>query len=156
MGPAVTRAISAEKPKALKTGRYNNPHPTSNAMTGWMKRHEKWLREQGFLKGGKLVVPPGTKLEFPETTVQACPKRHMSDFPEGFIPARYYESNLEHNQLIAHCCRHPENHMIEALKSHPEERLPDIYIFHCDCGRKHRWFMAGEYDPPGEHRPMWE
>ena len=93
----------------------------------------------------------GNKLPFPETNVQACPPVKMKDFPPGFIPERLYGKNLEQNQQIASCCRHPENHMIEARKSHPDEIAPDIYVFHCNCGRKHRVFCVGT----GDERPMW-
>jgi hypothetical protein len=89
----------------------------------------------------------------PETQVPACPRVKVADFPRGFIPARYYEKNLEQNQLIASCCRHPENHEVEARKSHPEEAAPDIYIFHCQCGRKHvNWLVGATDDVP---RPIW-
>jgi hypothetical protein len=92
-------------------------------------------------------VPKGTKL--PSTHVLACPRVKVSDFPTGHIPERYTEA-LEHNQQIASCCRHPENHEIEAFKSHPEEPAPDIYILHCTCGRKHRRFCVGN-----DARPFW-
>ena len=96
--------------------------------------------------------PKGTVL--PETQVVACPRVKMADLPEGFIPPKYYERNLEQNQLLASCCRHPENHEVEARKSHPDEKTPDIYIFHCTCGRKHvRWLLGQIDDVP---RPMWE
>lgn len=94
--------------------------------------------------------PKGTVL--PETTTQSCPRRKVSDFPPGWLPARLYEKNLEQNQLLASCCRHPENHEIEGLKSHPDEPVTDIYIFHCTCGRKHRRFMVGM----GDERPEWK
>jgi hypothetical protein len=89
----------------------------------------------------------------PETRVLACPRVKMSDLPDGFIPPKYYERNLEQNQLIAACCRHPENHEIEAHKSHPDEEAPDIYIFHCTCGRRHVRFLAGNVDDVA--RPIW-
>jgi hypothetical protein len=95
--------------------------------------------------------PKGTVL--PETQVVACPRVKVADFPEGFIPSKYYEKNLEQNQLLAHCCRHPENHEIEARKSHPEEEAPDIYVFYCTCGRKHvRWLIGSTDDAD---RPVW-
>jgi hypothetical protein len=93
--------------------------------------------------------PKGTAL--PETQAEACPRVKMADLPPNFIPRRLYERNLEQNQLIAGCCRHPENHDIEARKSHPDEPVPDIYVFHCQCGRKHRVFCVGT----GDERPMW-
>ena len=92
--------------------------------------------------------PKGTVL--PETTVAACPKVKVADLPEGWLPIKWIEA-LEQNQLIRSCCRHPENHEIEALKSHVGEAAPDIYIFHCTCGRKHRRFCVGMTDV----RPVW-
>jgi len=89
----------------------------------------------------------------PETQVIACPRVKMADLPERHIPPKYYEKNLEQNQLLAHCCRHPENHEVEARKSHPDEDVPDIYIFYCTCGRKHvRWLIGATDDVP---RPLW-
>lgn len=97
--------------------------------------------------------PKGTVL--PETRVLACPRVKVADLPEGFIPAKYYERNLEQNQQIASCCRHPENHEIEAHKSHPDEEMPDIYIFICNgCGRQHRRLLLGMIDDVP--RPVWD
>lgn len=96
------------------------------------------------------VYPKGTVL--PETTTPHCPRRKVSDFPEGFLKQKHIE-HLEQNQRIASCCRHPENHEIEALKSHPDEPFADIYIFHCTCGRKHRFFCVGMTD---DQRPEWK
>lgn len=86
----------------------------------------------------------------PETIVPACPRYPVRKL-KGLIPAKYIEA-LEQNQQIASCCRHPENHEIEAFKSHPDEKAPDIYIFHCSCGKKHRRFCIGG----GDVRPVWE
>lgn len=91
--------------------------------------------------------PKGTPRPFYQ--VPALRRVKVSDVAE-IIPQRYFEA-LEHNQQIASCCRHPENHDIEALKSHPDEPAPDIYIFHCGCGRKHRRFCVGQTDT----RPTW-
>ena len=82
--------------------------------------------------------------------VLACPKRPVAKFPAGFIPIKYIEA-LEQNQLISSCCRHPENHEIEAWKSNENETSPDIYVFHCTCGRKHTRFIVGG----GDIRPVW-
>ncbi len=99
-------------------------------------------------KLGKPKRPPSTE---PETTVTACPRYKVSKL-KNLLPPKYLEY-LEHNQKIAHCCRHPENHDIEAFKSHPNEKAPDIYIFYCDgCGRKHRIFCVGG----GDIRPVWD
>lgn len=92
--------------------------------------------------------PKGAVL--PATTVSHSPRRKVADFPPGFLKTKWIDG-LEQNQLIASCCRHPENHEIEALKSHPEEPAADIYVFHCTCGRKHRFFCVGLDD----ERPEW-
>lgn len=101
---------------------------------GWAGRHGK------FEKGATL----------PETLVQACPRVKVADLPEGFLKQNHVEA-LEHNQLIASCCRHPERHDVEALRSHPDEKAPDIYVFHCTCGKKHRFLCVGAAD----ERPFW-
>lgn len=120
-------------PSRLSTVRLTTPEPVP---APFVKRHGHF--------------PKGTVL--PETLVPHCPKRKVADFPKGFIPPRLYERNLEQNQQLAQCCRHPENHEIEALKSHPDEPCADIYIFHCGCGRKHRVLCVGT----GDVRPMWD
>lgn len=70
------------------------------------------------------------------------------------IPPHYIEA-LERNQLIASCCRHPENHEIEAWFSSPRDAAegnPDIYKFHCSCcGNVHTRFCIGD----GDLRPIW-
>lgn len=102
---------------------------------GWAARHKPW-------KKGDVL---------PETRVLACPKVKVADLPEGFLKPNHIAA-LEQNQKIASCCRHPENHEVEAHKSHPEETAPDIYIFTCTCGRKHRFFCVGLSD---DARPFW-
>ena len=92
--------------------------------------------------------------------VLACPRIPVARLmkfpnrPDGtpFLPVKYREA-LEHNQKIASCCRHPENHDIVALKSDSEQTAPDIYKFICDgCGRVHTRFCVGGGDP----RPVWQ
>jgi hypothetical protein len=97
----------------------------------------------------------------------------------GVIPPKYTQA-LEQNQLIKSCCRHPENHDIEAFWSSPEERgfwamgepdgdnpppvmwkqkPPDIYKLHCKCGSTHvRFCVGGDNPATGEKdfRPMWD
>jgi hypothetical protein len=88
----------------------------------------------------------------PGSHILACVRTPVARLMKH-LPARYIEA-LEQNQQIAHCCRHPENHDIEAWYSCEEERqkgVPDIYILHCTCGRQHRRFCVGW----GE-RPAWE
>jgi hypothetical protein len=86
----------------------------------------------------------------PETLTLVC-KRYPVAKLRSLIPPKFFEA-LEHNQQIASCCRHPENHDIEAFKSRAEEAAPDVYILHCRCGRKHRRFCVGG----GDERPVWE
>lgn len=126
------------------------------AEAGWAGRHGK------FEKGTVL----------PETQVQACPRVKVADLPEGFLKKSHIE-HLEHNQQIASCCRNPENHEVAAFKSHPDETLPDLYIFYCmenhppvfveidgklvDVSppypwREHRFFCVGMTD----ERPSWD
>ncbi len=87
----------------------------------------------------------------PETQVPACPRVRVADLPDRFLKPNHI-SGLEQNQKIPSCCRHPENHEVEALKSHADEQAPDIYIFHCGCGRRHRFFCVGL----GDERPVWD
>ena len=93
--------------------------------------------------------PKGTVL--PETITPHCPRRKVADFREGFLKPNHIAA-LEQNQKIASCCRHPENHEVEAFKSHPDEPFANVYIFHCTCGRKHRFFCVGYEDV----RPEWK
>jgi len=79
----------------------------------------------------------------------ACPRIPVTAV-QGIIPLKWIES-LEQNQQIAHCCRHPEHHDIEALRSHADESAPNIYIFHCTCGRRHIRFMCSN-----GVRPAWD
>lgn len=121
-----------EHPKSLlKTELYVPPRP----MQPLEKRFGK------FAKGTVL----------PETTTPHSPRRKVADFPPGFLKQNHIDA-LEQNQKIKSCCRHPENHEVEALKSHPDEEQPDIYIFHCTCGNKHRFLCVGLVDT----RPEWK
>lgn len=82
--------------------------------------------------------------------VLASPKHPVAKFKDGFLKLKWIE-RLEHDQKIASCCRHPENHEVSAWKSKASEPVPDVYIFHCTCGRKHRFFCVGG----GDERPAW-
>lgn len=113
-----------------------------------MTKAEK-LKAAGWAGRHGLHWPKGTVL--PETQVPACPRRKVADFPDGYLKQKWFDQ-LEQDQKIASCCRHPENHEIEARKTHPDEQAPDIYIFHCTCGRKHIKFCLGETD----ERPTWK
>lgn len=89
----------------------------------------------------------------------ACKRRPVKKLGK-LIPDRFLEA-LEHNQRIASCCRHPENHEISAWYSSEADRargVPDIYIFHCSCGRDHRRFCIGGTDreQPESLRPFWD
>lgn len=83
----------------------------------------------------------------------ACPPRPVAKLAH-LLPPKYIEA-LEQNQKIASCCRHPENHTIEAWYSCEAQRdtgVPDIYKFKCTCGRTHVRFCVGG----GDERPFWE
>ncbi len=117
----------------------------SNAKTPAQKRAEQgWAGRHGY------TWPKGTVL--PETLVLVCPRVKVADLPEGFLKQKWFE-RLEHDQKLASCCRHPENHEVSALKSHPDEQAPDHYHFYCPCGKIHRFFCVGQTDP---QRPQWD
>jgi hypothetical protein len=87
--------------------------------------------------------------DIPEGHVLAGPRTRIKQVAPGVltvagmvIPPRYYERNLEHNQGLASCCRHPEQMEISAYRSKAGEQ-PDIYKFHCPCGKTHVRFMGG-------------
>jgi hypothetical protein len=120
-----------QKPHSLSTITIEPPPPPPNIFV------------QRFGDYGKGTV-------LPETQVPHSPRRKVADFPEGFLKQSHIE-HLEHNQKIPHCCRHPENHEVEARKSHPDEPAPDVYIFHCTCGNQHRFLCVGQSDV----RPEW-
>lgn len=83
----------------------------------------------------------------------ACPPHPVAKLM-NLIPLKYIEA-LEQNQQIASCCRHPEDHTLVAYFSCEEEAakgVPDIYVFHCTCGKKHTRFCVGG----GDARPFWE
>jgi hypothetical protein len=117
------------------------PHSLSTVRLKPPVTVDAYTRRFGAYKKGDVL---------PETTVPHSPRRRVGDFPEGFLKSSHIEA-LEHNQKIRSCCRHPENHEVEGLKSHPDEPAQDIYIFHCTCGRKHRFFCVGMEDK----RPEW-
>lgn len=98
--------------------------------------------------------------------IVACVRVKVPECPAR-LPTKWIE-DLEQNQQIASCCRHPENHEIEAFyssedwKNGPDGQSnpPDIYIFYCTCGRKHRRFCTGGSTAPDGRvthaRPFWD
>lgn len=124
------------QPHSLSTVKISNAKtPAQRRLEGgWAARHDN------LSKGAAL----------PETKVSACPRVKVADLPEGFLKEKHI-AHLEQNQMISSCCRHPENHEVEAFKSHPEELAPDIYHFICKCGKVHRFFCVGLHD----ERPSW-
>lgn len=113
------------------------------------KTEEQIFNELGPLAKRFGRFPKGTVL--PATQTPACPRVRVRDLPAGHLKQNWIEA-LEHDQQISSCCRHPENHEVEALRSHPDEGAPDVYVFHCGCGRQHRFFCVGRTDK----RPAWE
>lgn len=95
--------------------------------------------------------------------ILACPPYPVAKLGQ-LIPIKFIE-RLEQDQKIASCCRHPEYHTLEAWYSSEADRdkgVPDIYIFTCTCGRKHRRFCVGGSSRPDgtvdpeNVRPTWE
>lgn len=93
------------------------------------------------------VKPPkAAKAPQPETRVLVCKRRPVASFAPGLIPRQMMEP-MEQNQLLSSCCRHPENHDIEAWKAHPGLKGPDQYIFTCTCGKRHvNWLLGIKFD----------
>jgi hypothetical protein len=117
------------------------------------KSVDERFRDLGPIAARHGRFPKGTVL--PETQVEACPRVKISELPDGFIPLRYFERNLEQNQIVNTCCRHPENYEVEARKSHHDEQFPDIYVFYCTvCKHKHSRFLV--YQTSETPRPMWD
>ena len=90
----------------------------------------------------------------------ACPRYPVARL-ESLLPAKYLTS-LQSNERLADCCRRPREHDIEAFYSSEADKMrgvPDIYVLHCACGRKHRRFCVGGSAGSGaatEPRPFWE
>lgn len=90
----------------------------------------------------------------------ACPRYPVAKLLNQ-LPSKYLTS-LEGNEKLADCCRRPREHDIEAFyskKADKERGVPDIYVLHCTCGRKHRRFCVGGSIGSGadtEYRPFWE
>ena len=79
----------------------------------------------------------------------------------GDLPPKFVSQLME--AASRPCCKRPLNHDIEAFYSSEKDRdrgIPDIYVMHCRCGRKHRRFMVGGSIGSGVvdtmPRPFWE
>ncbi len=127
------------------------PHSLGHVQKHDRKSPAQKLAEMGWIGRHGGFPEKGTVL--PETRQLACPRVKVADLPEGFLKQKHID-HLEQNQLIKSCCRHPENHEVEAHKSHPAEDGPDIYIFTCTCGKQHRFFCVGKTDD--QPRPHWK
>lgn len=59
------------------------------------------------------------------------------------IPAKFLWAVIG-NEKLEPCCRKPENLTLELRKTQdlPEITFPDLYVFGCECGRKHRRMLA--------------
>ena len=79
------------------------------------------------------------------------------------IPAHYLWDILSNNKLNE-CCRAPESLEMEVRKSQDiEMQEPDLYVFQCGCGRKHRRLLVDslhigdqEKKPEKIHNPYWK
>ena len=91
--------------------------------------------------------------------VLACP-RIAVDRVLHLLPAKYIEALQNAPEP---CCREVPNLEIEAWYSGPADEakgVPDIYKFHCTCGRCHVRFCVGGNHPTDptklDKRPFWE
>jgi hypothetical protein len=94
---------------------------------------------------------PGDRLD--EDNVLACQRVPVRQVIH-LLPGKYLRA-LEQNQNIKSCCRHPENHTIDARYTSPKQAatgVPDIIVFYCACGCIHRRPMFGT----GDVRPKWD
>lgn len=59
------------------------------------------------------------------------------------IPAKFLWAIIG-NKKLEDCCRQPENLTLELRKTQdlPEITYPDLYVFGCECGRKHRRMLC--------------
>lgn len=69
------------------------------------------------------------------------------------IPAKFLWAVIG-NEKLEPCCRKPENLTLELRKTQdlPEITFPDLYVFGCECGRKHRRMLCnpGVYGDPAK------
>ncbi|MCC7304762.1 MAG: hypothetical protein IT558_00725 [Alphaproteobacteria bacterium] len=77
------------------------------------------------------------------------------------IPAHYLYA-ITNNQKLNECCREVENLSLEIRKTQdiPMDE-PDLYVFQCACGRKHRRMLveSGHFGDPAKrpkkiHNPL--
>lgn len=73
---------------------------------------------------------------------------HFKPFFAKNLHFSKWVEQLEQNQgrWAKPCCRKPENHEIEAYYSSEDDQAkgaPDIYVFFCKCGCRHRKFVPG-------------
>jgi len=119
------------------------------------------------LKAERLEEHKNHYLAFKRVPVRTLVKfdddGNVVESPRNVLPLKYLEE-LQRNQKLPICCRHPENHDLVSLFSSNADKakgVPDIYIFICkerhDLGKgrigeaHHRRFCVG-----GGTRPGWE
>lgn len=106
-------------------------------------RHEIWLEQEA------------------KNHILACPRVPVASILP-IIPEKYL-TRLSTDQKLRDCCRKATDHDIEAFfttKPDEERGVPDVYVLHCKCGRKHRRFCVGGSIGSGvpytEPRPFWD
>lgn len=57
------------------------------------------------------------------------------------LPARYVDT-LRNNENARPCCRQVETNMLERYKTSPDLPGPDLLVFVCECGARHKRFAA--------------
>ena len=163
LGLAMTRADFDDAVKTVYSGDFKHLTDRIGDRAHEIRRiHEADLLASGFTLSD--LPPPDPHLR------RACTRVKIKEVaPEVFmagpvrIPNRYLEESLAHNQMAHSCCRHPENHSISAWYTSAVDEakgVPDVYIFHCDCGRVHRRAMLGgsknAYGEVTAPRQKWE
>lgn len=120
----------------------------------------------GLILTGNRWVKPDERQEIwleqeARNHILACPRMQVATLLP-IIPEKYLARLADDPKLRA-CCRDARAHEIEAFfttKADEVRGVPDVYVLHCKCGRKHRRFCVGGSIGSGvpytEPRPFWD
>lgn len=141
-----TKEQAAEAAKQWRD--LNDPDPRATILMGnrWVtpeERQEIWYEQEA------------------KNHILACPRVSVSTLLP-IIPEKYL-TRLSNDAKLLACCRNPREHEIEAFfttEADEKRGVPDVYVLHCKCGRKHRRFCVGGSIGSGvpytEPRPFWD
>lgn len=146
-GLLLSREEFDEAVRIIYSGDFRPLIPAVRRRTHDIRRvHEAELRASGVAVAD--LPPPDQHLR------RASPRVKVKEVAPGVlmagpvrIPPKFYEPRRDTNQPVPECCRHHENHDFSAWYSMAADEaigVPDVYIFHCNCGRVHRRFMVGQ------------